>query len=270
MAKPIKFVLVGGALLFGAAALFAQTGAPPGPMAPPPGGVPADELPPPRVVAKKPEAKPRNNIMGDWKLNQEQSDDPHQKLQQARENSNSGNRGGGGGGGGYGGPRIGFPGGTMGGGGMGGNGGGRGQGGSDNMDSIRDKINASNEINLSQKTSRDPEVDLVDESNHKTVFYTDGRKLDNKSKDASTDEVTAKWDGSRLVTDEKAPRGKFTRTYELSGEGTQLWEEIKINTGRGNYPVTIRYVYDAVDKEPPKTASQPPATSPVANPPNNH
>jgi hypothetical protein len=110
-------------------------------------------------------------------------------------------------------------------------------------------------MNLSQKTSRDPEVDLTDDQNRKKIFYTDGRKLQ-KSKDNSSEEISAKWEGLRLVTDEKGPRGqKLTREYELSSDGLQLWESVKINTGHGNYPVTMRFVYDAVDL-PGKPTSQ--------------
>jgi hypothetical protein len=240
--KKIKgMLIVSGMCLAYVSICSAQ--APPGPIEPKPGTIPADSAPPP-AAEKKPQAKPRNNILGDWTLNHEQSDDPHEKLQQARENS--GNNGGGNRGGGMGGPRIGFPGGGMGGPGMGG-GQGQGQSGAD-MDSIQEKINPPLQMNLSQKTSRDPEVDLTDEQSHKQIFYTDGRKVQKSSKDSTSEEIAAKWEGSRLVTDEKSGRGsKLSRTYELSPDGLQLWESIKVNTGHGSYPVTIRYVYDAVD-----------------------
>lgn len=223
---------------------LATAQAPPGPIQPAPGSVP--ESAPPSAAPKRPEAKQRNNILGDWKWNPQESDNPRDKLQQARENSGGygGNRGG------MGGPRIGFPGGGIGGPGMGG-----GRGGSADMEGLEEKVNPPLQMNLSQKTSRDPEVDLTDDQNHKKIFYTDGRKLQ-KSKDANVQEISAKWEGLRLVTDEKGPRGqKLTREYELSSDGLQLWESIRINTGRGNYPVTMRFVYDAIDL-PAKTAAQ--------------
>jgi len=46
------------------------------------------------------------------------------------------------------------------------------------------------------------EVDVVDDHEFKLAFMTDGRKLQ-KSKDASYEEIAAKWDGTRLVSDEK-------------------------------------------------------------------
>jgi hypothetical protein len=238
-----KMLIVGGLSLAGFSVCNAQ--APPGPIQPLPNAVPVESAPPPAAV-KKPEAKPRNDIMGAWKWNAQESDNLRDKLQQARENSgnNGGNRGGVGGG-----PRIGFPGGGMGGPGMGG--GSRGP----DMEGLEEKVNPPVQMNLSQKTSRDPEVDLTDDQNRKKILYTDGRKLQ-KSKDNTTEEISAKWEGSRLVTDEKGPRGqKLTREYELASDGLQLWESVKINTGHGNYPITMRFVYDAVDL-PGKPANQ--------------
>ena len=229
-----KIAMVGALSLAWVCTCSAQ--APPGPIQPAPGSVSAEGAPPP--APKQPEAKPRNNILGDWKWNPQESDNPRDKLQQARENSRTN----GGNGGGMGGPRIGFPGGGMGGPGMGG-----GRRSEPDMEGLEEKVNPPLQMNLSQKTSRDPEVDLTDDQNHKKIFYTDGRKLQ-KSKDNTAEEISAKWEGLRLVTEEKGARGqKLTREYELSSDGLQLWESIRINTGRGNYPVTMRFVYDAVD-----------------------
>src|SRR5580692_6258065 len=124
-----KMLIVGGLSLAGFSVCNAQ--APPGPIQPLPNAVPVESAPPPAAV-KKPEAKPRNDIMGAWKWNAQESDNLRDKLQQARENSgnNGGNRGGMGGG-----PRIGFPGGGMGGPGMGG--GSRGP----DMEGLEEKVN---------------------------------------------------------------------------------------------------------------------------------
>src|SRR5205807_648241 len=57
------------------------------------------------------------------------------------------------------------------------------------------------------------EVDLMDDRDRKRAFMTDGRKLQ-KSKDDRYQEIAAKWDGNRLVTEEKSPRGgKMSRTF---------------------------------------------------------
>ncbi len=90
----------------------------------------------------------------------------------------------------------------------------------------------------------DTETDLFDDQDRKRAFFTDGRKLQ-KSKDDKYQEIAAHWDGARLVTDEKSPRGgKMSRSFELSPEGKQLFETLHMTTGRSNTPLIIRYVYD--------------------------
>jgi hypothetical protein len=96
---------------------------------------------------------------------------------------------------------------------------------------------------------RDHEFDFSDEQERKSVFFTDGRKIQ-KSKDAQRVEISARWDGSRLVSDEKSPRGgRLSRTFELSADGLQLDETIKIDNDGSNLPMTIRYVYDAAPEQ---------------------
>jgi hypothetical protein len=88
------------------------------------------------------------------------------------------------------------------------------------------------------------EVDLVDDRDRKRAFMTDGRKLQ-KSKDPNYQEIAAKFDGNRLVTDEKNPRGdKMSRTFELSLDGRQLYETLHMTTGGNNAPLVVRFVYD--------------------------
>jgi hypothetical protein len=88
------------------------------------------------------------------------------------------------------------------------------------------------------------EVDLMDDRDRKLAFMTDGRKLQ-KSKDPNYQEIAAKFDGNRLVTDEKSPRGdKMSRTFELSRDGRQLYETLHRTTGRNTAPLVVRFVYD--------------------------
>lgn len=88
------------------------------------------------------------------------------------------------------------------------------------------------------------EVDLKDDHDRKRAFMTDGRKLQ-KSKDDNYQEIAAKWDNNRLVTDEKNPRGgKMSRTFELSPDGRQLYETLNLKLGRNNYETSIRFAYD--------------------------
>jgi hypothetical protein len=236
-----KLVFLSGICLSCAAAMWGQ--APPGPLVPPPpqpGTVEAAPPPPP----KKAEVPPRKNIMGAWRFNKDESDDPRDKIKS--QPSGGGNSGGGGG---YGGPRIGFPGGGMGGGGpYGGGGGGMPRHSSDDDSSrMGDLVNPVRELQMIQRNQGDPEVEMIDDREHRHIFYTDGRKIE-KQKDPALEEVSARWDGNRLVTDEKGPHnGKISRTFEVSNDGKQLLESIHVTDSKGNHPQTVNYVYDAVD-----------------------
>src|ERR1700757_1567214 len=110
-----KIFVLGGVSLLLAGAIVAQ--APPGPIAPVASQRSSSEPPPPPPV----KIVPRTNILGAWKLNRDESDDPKARSNQRKVNNPSQ------GSGGTSGPRIGFPGGGMGGPGMGG--GQRGNGG---------------------------------------------------------------------------------------------------------------------------------------------
>ena len=92
---------------------------------------------------------------------------------------------------------------------------------------------------------KNPQVDVTDAQLHKVTLYTDGRQLP-KSTDTSHEEVLAHWEGDRLVSDEKSPLGgKMSRTFELSQDGRQLNETLRIDNGRSKTPIVIRYVFDA-------------------------
>jgi hypothetical protein len=208
--------------LMAAGALHAQ--APSGPItaAPaPPASAPA-AAPNPALAPT-----PRTIILGAWKLNLDDSDDPGRRRQDSQDSNGSG-RGRMGGG---------YP-----GGGHGGYGGHHGGGESDEQwEKMQNLLRPARSLKLSMTGA---EVDLVDDHEFKLAFMTDGRKLQ-KSKDASYQEIAAKWDGTRLVSDEKDPRGnKISRTFELSSDGLQLYETLHMTTGRSNTPRVIRYVYD--------------------------
>ena len=207
----------------------------------PAGPLPAAQPQPPsspeaRPQAQAPQVQPRTSILGAWKLNHDESDDPRKKMQDAR--------GANGGGGGRGGVRMGVPG--MGGGPDGGRRGG-GQGVSDEVrQRLLEVLEAARALSLAE-AKKDAEIDTFDDQQRKTAIFTDGRKLE-KSKDANNQEIAAHWDGNRLVTDEKTPRGqKMSRTYELSYDGTQLYETLRLTRGRSGSQVSIRYVYDQAD-----------------------
>jgi hypothetical protein len=127
---------------------------------------------------------------------------------------------------------------------MGGGRGGYGRGGGESDEErqkMRELISPPATMTLSMTGA---EVDLVDDRDRKQAFMTDGRKLQ-KSKDPNYQEIAAKFDGNRLVTREKNPRGdKMSRTFELAEDGRQLYETLHMTTGGNNTPLALRYVYD--------------------------
>ena len=220
-------VVTGIALLGLLAAEVAHAQAPSGPItaAPQPAGAPAASAPNPAPLPA-----PRTTILGAWKFNPDDSDDPHKRSEDSRGSN-----------GGYGGGR-GRMGGSWPGGGGGGYGGRRGGGESDEQrQKMQELMRPPKSVTLSMTGA---EVDLVDDRGRKRAFITDGRKLQ-KSKDENYQEIAAKFDGNRLVTDEKDPRGnKMSRTFELSSDGRQLYETLNMTSGRSNTSHVIRYVYD--------------------------
>ena len=101
---------------------------------------------------------------------------------------------------------------------------------------------------------------ILDDQQRKLTLVTDGRKLQ-KSKDPNNQEIAARWSGKQLATDEKGPHGKMSRTYELSYDGTQLYETLHIAMGRSNSTLLVRYVYDAYGPPPAAVGSAPPAAA---------
>ena len=220
---PSWTVFAGLILVVVPVALYAQ--APPGPLpAAPPQPVPASAA---KSQEQIPEP-PRTTILGAWKFNPDDSDDPRRRRQDSGD-SNGGGRGGGRGMGG------GYPGGAHGGYGR------RGGESDEEQQKMRELLTPAKAITLSMTGA---EVDLLDDRDRKQAFMTDGRKL-KKSKGESYREIAAKFDGNRLVSDEKDPRGnKMSRTFELSADRRQLYETLHLTIGRNHTPLVIRYVYD--------------------------
>jgi hypothetical protein len=216
--------------------------APPGPIAPVPSTRSSSEPPPPPRV----KIVPRTNILGAWKLNRDESDDPKARSNQRKVNDpNQGH-------GGNSGPRIGFPGGGIGGPGMGG-----GQHGNNGpqKESAEDRerymelIDPSIRLKLERKGDKDPIVEMFGDQGRKTIFYTDGHKPDAPA-GVGTDIVEAKWDSGKLVSTSPLPKkGTLMRTYEVSPDGLQLWEEVEMVVGKDKNPSRFRFVYDAVMRE---------------------
>ncbi len=193
--------------------------------------------------------------MGGWKLDPDDSDDPRKKVQDARGGGRGGNAGGNGGNGGNRRMGGGYPGG-------GGYGGRRPQGESDeDRQRMQEPFTPSRSLTIAE-AQKDKEVDAFDDQSRKLAFFIDGRKLQ-KSKDPNYQEIAAHWEGTRLATDEKTSRGgKMNRTFELSYDGTQLYETLHMTVGRNNTPLVIRYVYDQAGGSAPAPSAS--ASSPAA------
>ena len=189
---------------------------------------PVQGAPTTRANASTAALTPRTTILGAWRFNPYDSDDPSKRRQESRDSDGAyGGRGRMGGG---------YP-----GGGHGGYGGRRGGESDEERQKMRELLTPARKITLSMTGA---EVDLVDDRDRKRAFMTDGRKLQ-KSKDENYQEIAAKFDGNRLVTDEKDPRGnKMSRTFELSSDGLQLYETLHMTSGRNNTQRVIRYAYD--------------------------
>ncbi len=139
---------------------------------------------------------------------------------------------------------MGIPG--MGGGPYGGRRGGGGNESDDDRQRMQEYLNPSRALTVAE-AKKDVEIDMFDDQERKSAFFTDGRKLQ-KTKDSNTQEIAAHWDGNRLVTEEKSPSGrKMSRTYELSYDGTQLYETLQLTRGRSDSQMSIRYVYDQAE-----------------------
>lgn len=244
--KQLRICIAIGTLgLIGACgATGARAQAPAGPLPAAQPQAPSTSETQPQAQAPAPQVKPRTSILGAWKLNRDESDDARKKMQDAR-GASGGGRGGG--------VRMGVPG--MGGGPWGGGGGRRGGGQGENdqdRQQMQEVLDPSRALMLAE-AKKDVEIDAFDDQQRKTAIYTDGRKLQ-KSKDATNQEIAAHWDGNRLVTDEKTPSGKkMSRTYELSYDGTQLYETVRLTRGRSDSQVSIRYVYDQADAKTAQT-----------------
>ncbi len=139
---------------------------------------------------------------------------------------------------------MGIPG--MGGGPYGGRRGGGGNESDEDRQRLQEYLNPSRALTVAV-AKEDVEIDMFDDQERKSAFFTDGRKLQ-KTKDSNTQEIAAHWDGNRLVTDEKSPSGrKMSRTYELSYDGMQLYETLQLTRGRSDSQISIRYVYDQAE-----------------------
>ena len=187
------------------------------------------------------DANGRPDFSGAWRLNEDLSEDPRTKMQEA--GGGRGGRGGMGGGGGRGG--------MGGGGGRGGMGGGMGGGGSrggsgDSGDKSGDGASRLGETLAAQKvltiSHKDPELVIRDLNGRSRTFFTDARKVE-EERSEGTAKIQTKWKDQTIVVVTKLGNREITDTYERAADGARLFLTTKMEGGRA--PFSFRRVYEA-------------------------
>jgi hypothetical protein len=115
---------------------------------------------------------------------------------------------------------------------------------------LQDLIEPATSLSFVQKEN---EVDVTDDQGRKRIYLTDNRHPQ-KSKDANYQESSAHWEGARLVSEEKGLHGgRITRTYELTPDGKQLNENVRLDNSHTGL-LTVRYVFDVTSSSTPTIA----------------
>ncbi len=173
------------------------------------------------------------SFTGSWLRNEEESDDPQEKMQAAFEAMRQ-ERGGGRGG------RM--PGGMPGE--MGGRGGGgqRPEGGPGGFGALADMTKQIETI------LEDNEFHVVPSGEGRArIFYLDGKKHAQETPQGTKMETVAEKKGDRIVVEQKMDQGgKITTTYELAPDGSRMVVTVLFEGRRTKEPVLIRAVYDAM------------------------
>ena len=197
------------------------------------------------TVAPKGEASEKTAFVARWTLNKELSDDPAQKMKEARGTGGPGPGGGGGygGGGGHRGGGGGYGGGGHRGGGGGYGGGGSHGGGPDARQAGRPNLKPPAEMAVTQL---EPDFVVVEPEAQIRTLHPDNHKYKN---DTEGSEVQARWDKSQLVVETTTSRGsKITETWSLSPDKHRLTVLRKIES-QWMSGVTVKTVYDVAGLE---------------------
>ena len=168
------------------------------------------------------------DFSGTWKLNQELSENPREKMAESMSKGRGGESGGRGGG--------------MGGG-MRGGGGGRGGGREGMEERLGEREARIQQIVIDHE---DPTFRIRFADDSENTFFTDGRMTEDL--EAGLLEARANWKkGRRIDIERESPQGgSITEMYELSADGSQLFVKTKME-GSGRSPkITFQRVYDRV------------------------
>jgi YD repeat-containing protein len=197
-------------------------------------------------------------LVGEWRLNPELSEDPREKMRQARGEGGrpegggpppgGGGAGGGGWGGGGGGQGGGHHGGGRGGGypghgGPGGEGDGRGGPSAEGGGHAGSMPFTASRITI---TNLEPEVTMLDPDGEVRRLHAD----DKAYKDDDGTEVKVKWDAKRLVVETKARRGSTRETWTVGDDPRRLTLLLEVRRPSGG-TVTVKRVFDPASPDPP-------------------
>jgi hypothetical protein len=181
---------------------------------------------------------------GIWERNDEESDDPQEKMKEAMDamRSRMGGRG----------DRGGPPGGSMGDPrGMGGPPGGPGSrppggrrgmpGGPGPFTQMAPQI---------ETVFKDNEFHVIPSDEGKVqIFYLDGKKHKRETANGMKLETTAEKKGQSIIIEQKMERGEIHTTYELAPDGTRMIVTAQFEGGMAKEPIIIRTVYDLIPDE---------------------
>jgi hypothetical protein len=200
--------------------------APAGPIAP---GASPDQGPATQTQTPAASSGAHPNLAGTWQLNKKQSDDPREKMREARDEQGGGGAEAGGGRGGRG---------------MGA--GHRGQGQGNDMTKEYAKLTITQTDSMAKVTNDSGRVlalySSADQSQNESSTG-DSNKSDNSK---PQDSAAAQWQQDQLVATTQTRGGSATRTYELSPDGKQLYLTTRVENQRLSQPVVIRFVYDSI------------------------
>ena len=183
---------------------------------------------------------------GKWQRNEEESDDPQEKMREAMEAMRQQGGGRGGGMGGRGGGMSG---------GMGGRGGGMGDGTGGRGGSGEGR--GGREAGMANLMAAAAQIETVLENNEfqiiptgegrVRIFYLDGKKHKQETANGMKIETKSELKGSRILVEQDMEQGRRIKTtYELGPDGSLMIVTTQLEGGRTPEPIIIRTVYNSI------------------------